>query len=166
MPALKTARSPTGSNFAKKDFPDVGVYTDAYDAINDAEVDVVVITSTNATHFLFGRDALLAGKYVIVEKPFTVTYAEAAELVELAKKTDRQLAVYHSTLQVINGTEIKTLDCELSRGGYQHLYENVLQLTLGQSQLAVCPEQVVLVVRLIEMCRKSAVERRTVEVDF
>jgi predicted dehydrogenase len=56
-------RSPTETNSGKRDFPDVRAYHDAYEAIRDENVDVVVITSTNATHFPLGRDALRAGKH-------------------------------------------------------------------------------------------------------
>jgi predicted dehydrogenase len=52
-------RSPTETNSAKGDFPAVRVYDDAYEVIRDENVDVVVITSTNATHFPLARDALL-----------------------------------------------------------------------------------------------------------
>jgi predicted dehydrogenase len=69
-------------------------------------------------------------------------------------------------LQVVDGPEIKTLEWEPLRGGYQHFYENVRQSILNESELAVRPEQAALVMRLIELCRKSAVEGRTLEVDF
>jgi predicted dehydrogenase len=39
---------------------------------------------------------LLAGRHVVIDKPFATTYAEAAELVALAEKCGRLLSVYHS----------------------------------------------------------------------
>ncbi|KAL4791324.1 oxidoreductase [Aspergillus venezuelensis] len=89
-------RSPRPGNTAGDDFPGVKVWRDAFDSINDENVDVLVITSTNDTHFPLSRAALEGGKHVIVEKPFTITYAEAAELAELSGKTGRILAVYHN----------------------------------------------------------------------
>jgi predicted dehydrogenase len=38
---------------------------------------------------------------VICEKPFTPTYKEAAELVDLAKKQNKFLAVYQSTQSLL-----------------------------------------------------------------
>ncbi|KAL5045019.1 hypothetical protein BDW71DRAFT_198473 [Aspergillus fruticulosus] len=89
-------RTPREGNSAIADFPHVKVYNDAYDAFADEAVDVVIITSTNDTHFPLSRRALERGKHVVVEKPFTITYAEATELAGLAEKTGLQLAVYHN----------------------------------------------------------------------
>jgi predicted dehydrogenase len=46
---------------------------------------VLVLTSANS-HFEITRDALLAGKHVLSEKPMAATLEEAAELVELARR--------------------------------------------------------------------------------
>ena len=43
------------------------------DLYADPELDIVVVTTPSTDHFTFARDALLAGKHVIVEKPFRVT---------------------------------------------------------------------------------------------
>lgn len=45
---------------------------------------LVVISTSNATHFPFAKQALEAGYHVIVEKPITWRVAEAEELVALA----------------------------------------------------------------------------------
>ncbi|KAL4950586.1 oxidoreductase [Aspergillus filifer] len=89
-------RSPRAGNSAGDDFPDVKVWRDAEEGINDEAVDVLVITSTNDTHFPLSKSALEKGKHVIVEKPFTITSNEAAELADLSEKTGRVLAVYHN----------------------------------------------------------------------
>ncbi|KAL4782326.1 oxidoreductase [Aspergillus varians] len=89
-------RTPRDGNSAVHDFPHAKVYHDAYEAIRDDDVHVLIITSPNDTHFPLSKRALEDGKHVIVEKPFTITYAEAAELAELAAKTGLQLAVYHN----------------------------------------------------------------------
>ncbi|KAL3472027.1 oxidoreductase [Aspergillus californicus] len=330
-------RTPRDNDSAIKDFPDAVVYHDAYEAIEDASVDVLVITSTNDTHFPLSKRALERGKHVIVEKPFTVTYAEAAELVEIADQMKLQLAVYHNrrwdsdfltiqsliknpahplgeiirfrshfdcapnsrtaveskkwrlasgvpgvgmlfdlgshlidqavvlfgppktvmcllfdeggrkavaeegfvddgflivlgyrngltvelhstqysvsdhqkrfeilgtkgrwikygldrqedqlqrgiypghaeyglekvesrgTLQVISGDAVKTQQWETTPGGYQHFYENVHEAITGESKLAIQPDDAALTMRLIELCRRSAVEGRTLELNL
>lgn len=57
---------------------------------------LVVIATPNTTHFDFAKQCLLAGRDVVIDKPFTTTYAEAAELVELAKQKQRLLSVYQN----------------------------------------------------------------------
>ena len=57
---------------------------------------LVVIATPNTTHFDLAKQCLLAGRDVVIDKPFTTTYAEAAELVELAKQKQRLLSVYQN----------------------------------------------------------------------
>lgn len=70
---------------------------DNYEAIlTDPHVELVVVNTPNITHYEYAKQALLAGKHVVVEKPFTVTVAEAIELEELAVKQDKILSVYQN----------------------------------------------------------------------
>lgn len=63
-------------------------------AIDD--VRLIVIATPNTSHYPLARQSLLAGKDVVVDKPFTTTYREAAELVTLAKQHGRLLTVYQN----------------------------------------------------------------------
>jgi len=49
-----------------------------------AEVDAVYIGTPHSTHFAYAREALLAGKHVLCEKPLTMTADEARELGRIA----------------------------------------------------------------------------------
>lgn len=66
------------------------------DLLNDPEIELVVVNTPNQFHFSMTRQALEAGKHVIVEKPFTTTSQEADELITLAGKKNLVLAVYHN----------------------------------------------------------------------
>jgi predicted dehydrogenase len=57
---------------------------------------MVVIATPNNTHFSLAEAALLAGKHVVVDKPFTVTSAEADALISLATRQHRLLTVHHN----------------------------------------------------------------------
>ncbi len=52
----------------------------------DPRIDAVYIALPNTLHFAFAKEALEAGKHVILEKPFTVTLGEARELAEFARE--------------------------------------------------------------------------------
>ena len=61
-----------------------------------AEVDLVVIATPNESHFPLAARALRAGKDVVIDKPFTVTLAEARELAKIAGSEGRLLSVFHN----------------------------------------------------------------------
>ncbi|WP_058909893.1 oxidoreductase [Entomohabitans teleogrylli] len=78
------------------DWPQVRVQADPQDLINDPTLDLIVIPTPNDTHFPLAKAALEAGKHVVVDKPFTVTLAEARELEALAQQRQLILSVFHN----------------------------------------------------------------------
>ena len=70
------------------------VYTDYREFLSSPDIDTVYIGLINTQHFPYAREALLAGKHVICEKPLTVTAAEARELAELAR--EKQLFLWEA----------------------------------------------------------------------
>ncbi|WP_039806200.1 oxidoreductase [Azotobacter chroococcum] len=80
----------------RQDHPQLQHYPDGSELIAHSDAELVVITSPNHCHFSLARQALLAGKDVLVEKPFVVTAEEGEELLALAARQQRVLAVYHN----------------------------------------------------------------------
>jgi predicted dehydrogenase len=68
----------------------------AEDVATHPEVDLVVIAAPNESHFPLAAAALNAGKHVVVDKPFTVTLAEARSLAQIAAKQKKILSVFHN----------------------------------------------------------------------
>ena len=64
--------------------------------IADADIELVVITTPNATHGALARSALLAGKHVVVDKPFCLSSLEAQQLVDLARERGLLLTVFQN----------------------------------------------------------------------
>lgn len=79
-----------------KRYPLVEVVPDAAGLFADREVDVVAIATPNATHFELAREALLSGKHVVVDKPFTTSTARADELIALARERGLVLTVFQN----------------------------------------------------------------------
>lgn len=77
-------------------YPDAEIVQDAKAIFEDAAIDLVVLATPNVSHLPLAKAALEAGKHVVVEKPFTVTSADADELIALAKSKDRLLTVFHN----------------------------------------------------------------------
>jgi predicted dehydrogenase len=77
-------------------YPATSIATDYRQLLADPELNAVVIATPVATHFRFAKDALLAGKHVLIEKPFTMNSRDARELVELAGRRGLTLMVDHT----------------------------------------------------------------------
>ncbi|WP_392535504.1 Gfo/Idh/MocA family oxidoreductase [Nostoc sp. C117] len=80
----------------QKDYPDAESYPSLEALLIDDRIDLVVVNTPTNTHYDYTKQALLAGKHVVVEKAFTTTVAEAEELKELAQKKEKKLSVYQN----------------------------------------------------------------------
>ena len=74
-------------------YPDVE-FVRSVDELLKREIDLVVVATPNTSHHPIAKQALLAGRHVVVDKPFTTTLAEAQELVQIAKQQRRMVTVY------------------------------------------------------------------------
>ena len=77
-------------------YPGVQTTSDYRDIISDPEIDIVAVATPVQTHFNFGKEALLAGKHVFIEKPIAASVREVEELIDLAQKKNRKLMVGHT----------------------------------------------------------------------
>ncbi|BDF58071.1 dehydrogenase [Christensenellaceae bacterium] len=69
-------------------------YGDYKNLLADPDIDVVHICSPNSFHFQMAKEALLAGKHVVCEKPLTMTSEQAEELIALAREKGLANAVH------------------------------------------------------------------------
>ena len=76
------------------------VYTDYDELLDKADVDTVYIGLINSVHYEYAKRALEKDKNVILEKPFTGTYAEAKELIEFAR--EKELFVFEAVTVLHN----------------------------------------------------------------
>jgi scyllo-inositol 2-dehydrogenase (NADP+) len=77
-------------------YPFIKLYRDYEEFLGDSNIELVIITTPNYTHYELAKKALLAGKNVVVDKPFVVNLNEAKELINLAKSKDLTLTVYQN----------------------------------------------------------------------
>lgn len=83
-------------NESREKYPGSRLYRSIEDMIGDSSLQLIIVNTPVRTHFDLAKKAILAGKHVIVEKPFTVSSAEAQELVDLAEKHRLLLVVYQN----------------------------------------------------------------------
>lgn len=83
---------------AGKVYPAVSLTQDYRDVVRDPAVDAVAVITPVFTHYEIAREALLNGKHVFIEKPFTANSDQAMELIEIAEKNQLVLMVDHTFL--------------------------------------------------------------------
>jgi predicted dehydrogenase len=76
--------------------PRARAYADPSALLFDPQVDAAIIATPAATHAPLAREALLAGKHVLVEKPLALAVQTAADLVRLAARKGLVLMVDHT----------------------------------------------------------------------
>ena len=69
-------------------------YGDYRELLADKDIEVVHICTPNYLHYKMAKDALLAGKHVVCEKPLAVKSSEAEELIKIAKEKNLVTAVH------------------------------------------------------------------------
>ncbi|HKB05752.1 MAG TPA: Gfo/Idh/MocA family oxidoreductase [Gemmataceae bacterium] len=122
---------------ARQQYPHIATTTSFENLLRDPATEGVVLATIAPTHFPLGRKALLAGKHVLVEKPMTLTTADAVELSRLAHRQDRVLMVghlmeYHPAVPAIRRLidtgelgEVRRIECRRANHGTLRPDENV-----------------------------------------
>ncbi|MFQ5645674.1 MAG: Gfo/Idh/MocA family oxidoreductase [bacterium] len=109
-------------------FPEID-YTGSVDEVmGDPEIKALVIATPAATHYRLVKEALLAGKDVLVEKPLSLTVKEGTELVETAAREKRILMVGHILQYHPAVIKIKEMIAEGRLGRIQYVYSNRLNI--------------------------------------
>lgn len=80
----------------RQDLPSVAAVATAADLIGRDDVELVVISTPNASHFPLAMAALEDDKAVVVDKPFTINLDEARRLAAFAGDRHGFLSVFHN----------------------------------------------------------------------
>jgi predicted dehydrogenase len=118
-------------------YPNFAYSNQVSDVINNPEVNAVAIATPVQTHHALAKQALLAGKHVLITKPITDDVNQARELVELADKMKLVLQVDHT---FIYHPAVEKLKDIVTRGELGELYyfDSVrINLGLFQSDVSV-----------------------------
>jgi predicted dehydrogenase len=110
-------------------YPATHLTRDYRDVLTDG-IDAVVIATPVKTHYPLAREALRAGKHVLIEKPFTRRSSEALDLTRLADQEGLALMVGHTF--EYNPAVVALRDI-VQRGDIgEVLYLDAARLNLGQ----------------------------------
>jgi scyllo-inositol 2-dehydrogenase (NADP+) len=81
---------------AAKRYADIVSYDSVEALLADDEIELVVVNTPNYLHYEHTKQALRAGKHVLLEKPATATVDEVRELFALAREVNRHLMIYQN----------------------------------------------------------------------
>jgi predicted dehydrogenase len=113
-------------------YPGVNVTCRMDDVVADGDIDGVLIATPLISHYPLALQALKAGKHVFLEKPFTGSSAQAAELIRISRAGGRVLMVGHTFRYSPPVNKIKEI---LERGELgQVLYISSTRVNLGLHQ--------------------------------
>jgi scyllo-inositol 2-dehydrogenase (NADP+) len=107
-------------NEAIEKYPEIKTFRSLEELLSESSIELIIVNTPNITHFEYARQALLAGKHVVVEKPFTVTVDEAEQLINLANEKKKLLSVYHNRRF---DSDYKTIKKVISEGILGHINE-------------------------------------------
>lgn len=83
-------------NQAQQWYPDVQISKSFDDLLHDSEIELVIVNTPDHTHAELAHKALMAGKHVVVEKPFTLHASECEDLLNLAIRKNKILSVFQN----------------------------------------------------------------------
>lgn len=78
----------------RRDWPSLTVVSSIDDICKNPAIALIVIATPNTSHFELTQKSLAAGKHVVVDKPFTLTVADAEKLLAQAASSRRVLSVF------------------------------------------------------------------------
>ncbi|MBN1312974.1 MAG: Gfo/Idh/MocA family oxidoreductase [Anaerolineae bacterium] len=117
---------------AKSQYPGIATTQNYREVIDNPNITAVAIATPVAAHYPIAKEALLAGKHVLVEKPMAATIAEAEELVALAEKNNCTLLVDHTFVYT---NQVRTIKSMIEAGEIGELYYfDSVRIALGLFQ--------------------------------
>ena len=81
---------------AARAYPAAQIVRSLDEMLANKAIELVVVTTPNATHFDLAKQALEAGKHVVIDKPFAATSEEALAIGRLAKSKGRLAVPFHN----------------------------------------------------------------------
>ncbi|HEX9048381.1 MAG TPA: Gfo/Idh/MocA family oxidoreductase [Verrucomicrobiae bacterium] len=108
-------------------------FSDAAEMLRAIQPEVVHITTPPQGHYLLAKLCLEAGAHVYLEKPFTVTAMEAAELIRLAQARNLQITAGHNLQFTPEMLELRRLVARNFLGGKPVHVESHFSYDLGDT---------------------------------
>lgn len=117
----------------KDRFPEIKVFEALKEALDSNLFLGFTVATPVSTHFPIGKEILLSGFPVLIEKPFCLDLNNAKELINIAKNKNICLMVGHLLLFQSSIADIKRLISRGDIGDLRYIYSNRLNLGIVRS---------------------------------
>jgi len=84
------------NNDSKERYPQSTLYRSIDELIADKSIQLIIVNTPTHLHYENAKAALMAGKNIVVEKPFAVTVKEAEEITALAREKKLFISIYQN----------------------------------------------------------------------
>lgn len=158
-PVAICEENPARRERAAREHPAARVLAGFDQALADPAIEAVALATPVGTHAALARAALEAGKHVLVEKPLATSPEEAEELVALAARRGRVLAVDHTFLYHPAVRRIRALVEAGELGALQYIDSTRINLGLFQHDVNVLWDLAVHDVAIIQFVTGQRPER-------
>jgi len=111
-------------NRGKNIYPNSVYYKSYKTALNDPNIDIVIISSPTTTHYKIAKMALVKQKHVLCEKPLSLKLKEVKSLISLSKKNKKFLFVDYPFIYSESVSYIKKIISKKKLGKIL-LYESI-----------------------------------------
>jgi scyllo-inositol 2-dehydrogenase (NADP+) len=83
-------------NLSRERHPEAKIVRNYTEILKDESIELVVVNTPDQFHYGMAREAIEAGKHVILEKPFVLDSREGEELITIAAEKKRLLSVFQN----------------------------------------------------------------------
>lgn len=83
-------------NLSASLFPDAQIVRSYDELLENNEIEMIVVNTPDPLHYEMTRKALMAGKHVVVEKPFVQDSRKGKELIKIAESHNLTLSVFQN----------------------------------------------------------------------
>jgi predicted dehydrogenase len=118
-------------------YPAIETTTDLNIAVEDKEIDAVVIATPVRFHYDLAKRSLQAGKHTFIEKPMAGSTAECMELIEIAERSNLTIMVGHTFIYSPPVRKVKEIINNEALGEIQYISARRLNLGLFQTDINV-----------------------------
>jgi predicted dehydrogenase len=121
-------RDQSRKEFVRKNYPEILVYSDISQVLEDSSVNAVVIATPAGTHFDLAKLFLEAGKHILVEKPLSTKVEELDALEKIASRQMLTVMSGHTFIYNNAVRYVKKIIDEGSLGDIRYIYSQRLNL--------------------------------------